>query len=129
MRRSNRASTIKKTLESNDKSALREGSKRRKPLKQLNLPEAIELSSIHREVDTSNKDTSEEERVFSEGEDYWIDASAYEFTDLKLTSPLTPFPQSPSESERWSTSVNHFDLGAEAAPTLGSFPPLWNWMA
>ena len=100
MRRSQRASTSRKTLESNDRSALREERKRRTALKQLSSSEAIELSSVLREVDTSNKDTSEEERVFSEGEDYLIDASAYEFTDLELTSPLTPFPQPPSESDR-----------------------------
>ena len=74
MRRSNRASTIKKTLATENNPALSKDRKRRKALRQSHQSEAIELSSAFREVDTSNKDTSEEERVFSEGEDYWIDA-------------------------------------------------------
>ena len=125
MRRSERATTVKKSHESQNKFTLRENNRIRRSLKKSLVSGAIELSSVNREVDTSEKDTSEEERLtVVEDDDYWVDPSAFEFTDTQLISPSTPFPKPPLDTARWSTSVNYFDLEAPVSPTFGSFPSL-----
>ena len=128
MSRSLRESTLKKSLNSQSKAALKEINRRKRSSKHLRTLEAIELPSV--EVDTSDKDTSGEDRVFIDEEEYWLDPSAFEFTNIELSSPITPFPQPPLVSENWSTSVNRFDLGfssegeSQVGSTYGSFPLL-----
>jgi len=131
MRRSQRASTIKKSQELESKLASRvRKSRARKSLKHLPAAENIELSSTTGEFETSAKDTSGEDTVFSEEDEYWVDTSACSLTDFELVSPASPFPPPPTASDRWSTSVNRFGLenteaeGAEVAPSYGSFPLL-----
>ena len=110
MRRSKRVSSINSSLKLDRKLALRETRARNKKFqKQLPNKETIELSSSI-EVDTSAKDTSEEDAVFTEEEEYWIDSSAYKFTDPELVRSNSPFIQPPTDSSRWSTSVNHLGL-------------------
>ena len=62
MRRSERATTVKKSLDSQNKFTLRENNRVRRSLKKSLVSGAIELSSVNRQVDMSEKDTSEEER-------------------------------------------------------------------
>ena len=121
MRRSDRASTVKNSQELQSKLASREiKSNLRKSRRSLPVSEAIELSS-DREVDTSAKDTSsEEDQVFREEEEYWEDSSAYRFTDPELVLSDSPFLQPPSDSSRWSTSVNQFGLDTSQTLAIDS---------
>ena len=125
MRRSERATTVKKSLDSQNKFTLRENNRVRRSLKKSIVSGAIELSSVNREVDTSEKDTSEEESLTVVGDDdYWVDPSAFEFTDTQLISLNTSFPKPSLDTARWSTSINYLDLEAVASPTFGTFPSL-----
>ena len=75
MSRNVRASTIKKSIESQSKSVSK-GSQSRgnKSLKSLQSSKATELPSVVREVE--NLDTTEQDKVSTDGEDYWIDTTA-----------------------------------------------------
>ena len=59
-----------------------------------------------------------------------LDSSAYKFTDPELVRSDSPFIQQPTDSSRWSTSVNHLGLDntivedVELSPTIGPFPLL-----
>ena len=76
MRRSQRVSTISNTANSQRNLIARENKRiQNRALKSLREAEGIDLSLVSQEVDTSDKDTSGEDEVFSE-EDYWIDTSA-----------------------------------------------------
>ena len=130
MSRNVRASTLKKSIESQSKSVSK-GSQSRgnKSLKSLQSSKATELPSVVREVE--NLDSTEQDEVSTDGEDYWIDTTAYSFTSVAdLPSPGTPFPEPPTEPDNWSTSVNRFGSvtavaeGVEASSTIGSFPLL-----
>ena len=130
MRQSQRVSTISSTANSQRNLIARENKRTQNiALKSLREAEDIALSLVSQEVDTSEKDTSGEDEVFSE-EDYWIDTSALELLESELPSPLTPFPQPQTDSERWSTSVNCFEVDTAATetaavdPTAGAFPLL-----
>ena len=125
MSRSLRPSTVSKSLELKNKLDTRNNKGRGAS----NL-QTTKLSQISPEVDTQEKVSVGQDSVSSEEEDYWIDTSAFRFTSTELQSPVTPFPQPPTNSETWSISVNCFGsnsaitgcVGATAAS--GSFPPL-----
>ena len=122
MRRSDRASSIKNSQELQSKLASREIKSNLRKQRSLSVREAIDLSSV-REVDTSAKDTSsEEDQVFREEEEYWEDSSAYRFTDPELLLSDSSFLQPPSDSSRWSTTVNQFGLDSTQTSAVESHP-------
>ena len=125
MSRSLRPSTVSKSLELKNKLDTRNNKGRGA----CNL-QTTKLSQISPEVDTQEKVSVGQDSVSSEEEDYWIDTSAFRFTSTELQSPVTPFPQPPTNSETWSTSVNCFGSNSAiteffgATTASGSFPLL-----
>ena len=124
MRRSKRKSTIDKSQQIENLIAHREERKRLKALRAKDNPELIQLAGLvpnnsNTEVDTSNKDTSEGE-VFTSGteDEYWIDQSNQELSGVELTSPVSPFPVTPSDPDSWSVTVNRFSSDSNLLDSL-----------
>ena len=124
MRRSKRKSTIDKSQQIENLIAQREERKRLKALRAKDNPELIQLAGLvpnnsNTEVDTSNKDTSEGE-VFTSGteDEYWIDQSNQELSGVELTSPVSPFPVTPSDPDSWSVTVNRFSSDSNLLDSL-----------